>query len=110
MRIVLACLLGGLLGHPTNATAAFVAVGAGLDSCATWTADRQVPAAGPALQDEQWVVGFLTGIADGGLIDADPMRGVDAQAVWAWIDNYCRANPLDKILRAAEAFYQAHPH
>ena len=109
MKIVLACLVAGLLGHPERALA-FVAAGAGLDSCDTWTVDRQLPRGGPALLDEQWVVGFLTGLADGGLIDADPMRGVDAQAVWAWIDNYCHAHPSDNVLEAAEAFYQAHPH
>ena len=110
MRIVLACLVVGLLGYQTNAPAAFVEIGAGLDSCGTWTADRRSPGGSAALQDEQWVLGFLTGAADIGPIDADPMRDVDAHAIWAWIDNYCRAKPLDKIIKAAEAFYRAHPH
>jgi muramidase (phage lysozyme) len=35
--------------------------------------------------------------------------GVDAEGVWAWIDNYCRANPIKNIGDAAAAFYLAHP-
>jgi hypothetical protein len=38
------------------------------------------------------------------------LNGVDAQGVWAWIDNYCHANPLDEVSGAAEAFVNAHPH
>ena len=52
---------------------------------------------------EQWLLGFLTGTADlaatPGVIEPgklDPLRGVDAEAVWAWVDNYCHAHPLAK--------------
>jgi hypothetical protein len=111
MRIVLACLviLGCLLGQPENASA-FTLIGAGVDSCGTWTADRRHPSGSPALQDGEWVLGFLSGIGYEGAASIDPLQGVDAQAVLAWVDNYCQVNPLDKISDAAKAFYKAHPH
>jgi hypothetical protein len=88
--------------------------GAGTVSCGTWTADRRYPNSVPALQDAQWVLGFLSGI--GFLEDADkngeinPLRGVNAEAVWAWIDNYCHGNPLDLVVEAAVAFSRFHRH
>ncbi len=39
----------------------------------------------------------------------DPLRGVDAEGVWAWIDNYCHTHPLEMIERAGTEFVSAHP-
>jgi hypothetical protein len=86
---------------------AFLIIGAGVDSCRTWIDDRSQRNAG-SLQDEQWVLGLLSGVA---LADAsDPLKGMDTQGVWAWIDNYCRAHPIETIAHAAESFTLAHPH
>ena len=110
MRIALACLVVaiGLLGQPRH-TSGFMVIGSGVRSCGAWTADRRYPDSIAALMDEQWILGFLTGSGDATPGDADPLHGVDAEAVWAWVDNYCRANPLDKIIRAGEAFFREHP-
>ncbi len=110
MRIVLACLMVGvgLVGEPRHASA-FMVIGTGLESCGTWTANRRYPNSIAAVMDEQWILGFLAGVGDAIPSDADPLRGVDAQAVWAWVDNYCHANPLDQIIRAGEAIFRAHP-
>lgn len=100
---------------------AYALVGSGLVSCGTWTADRRAyERPGPAthssqseLQDAAWVVGFLSGIGFMGELSnngADPLDNVDAEGVWAWIDNYCQAHPIDNIATAAEAFYFTHPH
>jgi hypothetical protein len=59
------------------------------------------------------VLGFLSGIGYEGGEDVDPLHGMDAKgvwAVWAWIDNYCQAYPLEAITTAAKAFDRAHPH
>lgn len=110
MRIVLLCLVAvGLIVGPRTGKA-YVMIGAGVDSCGTWTADRRSPNSAAALQDGQWVLGFLSGIGYEGRDDVDPLQGLDAQAVWAWTDNYCRAEPLLNISDAAKAFYKAHPH
>jgi hypothetical protein len=83
-------------------------IGAGLDSCGTWTFERRTPSLAGALQDGQWVLGFLSAVGFAGALD--PLRGVDARGVWAWIDNYCQANPLKNLTDAAIAFMSAHPH
>jgi hypothetical protein len=95
--------------------------GAGSGSCGEWVADRAsfragsplTASSGRALQSMQWVMGFLSGIGFMGQMDnsrADPLEAVDAQGVWTWIDDYCRANPTAAIARASAAFYYAHPH
>jgi hypothetical protein len=81
-------------------------IGSGTISCGTWTASRRE---GRALLPEQWILGFLSGIgyeSEGG---DNPLNGVDANAVWAWMDNYCRANPLDDVAKAGAAFVAIHP-
>ena len=110
MRYILVCLaLSGLVGGAVPA-GAYNLIGAGTDSCGTWLRDHHRHDTDAAHQDDQWVLGFLSGIgfvADKG---DNPLNGVDADAVWAWIGNYCRANPLVSINGAATAFYKAHPH
>ncbi len=52
------------------------------------------------------MLGYLSGLqaatnVTGGL-RLDPLAGTsDAQGVWAWIDNFCRLNPLETIEWAA---------
>jgi hypothetical protein len=111
MRIVLACLVVMTdLSASSNRAAAFSLIGPGVASCGTWTAHRRNQGAVPSLADQAWVVGFLSGIGYVGRNAADPLNDVDAEAVWAWVDNYCKVNPLDTIAKAAEEFYWAHPH
>ena len=39
----------------------------------------------------------------------DPLQGLDGFAVWAWMDNYCRVNPLHEVANRAESFIYQHP-
>lgn len=81
--------------------------GLGTRSCGGWTEDRKANAF-DATNDQSWVMGFLSGVAlTGG--DYNPLNNTDALGVWAWIDNYCQANPLDEIYQAGEAFVKFHP-
>jgi hypothetical protein len=59
------------------------------------------------LGGEAWVLGFSSGVGSVGF--ENPLRGVDAQGVGGWIDNYCQAHPLDVIAKAASAFVSAYP-
>jgi hypothetical protein len=61
------------------------------------------------MTDGSWVLGFLSGV---GYIngDYDPLRGLDANAVEAWLDHYCQAHPSEKLSEAAAAFIAEHPH
>jgi hypothetical protein len=57
------------------------------------------------------VLGFLSGVAyQGAQNGIDPLRGVDAKGVAAWLDAHCRSHPRQKLVHAAEAFVQEHTH
>jgi hypothetical protein len=119
MRIfLLLTVLIVLLTTSAAEVRAYQMIGSGTFSCGSWTASRsayKIP--GPptrgfqvALQDQAWVLGFLSGIGFVAANDDNPLDGVDADGVWAWIDNYCQAHPIENVQQAAAAFYLAHPH
>ena len=59
----------------------------------------------------QWVAGYLSGanVEAGANVDAtepEALIGTDFDGLMAWIDNYCQANPLDKVVEAAQALLQ----
>jgi hypothetical protein len=86
----------------------FLAAGAGVGSCGTWTTDRRYPNSASALIDASWVLGFLSGIGYAG-IGVNPLNKMDYQGIAAWIDDYCHDHPIDPIARAAAAFAEMHP-
>ena len=73
--------------------------GEGLTSCGTWTQARQAGTVKAGLA-AQWVAGWLSGRnrQDG---SPDFLVGTDFDGLMAWIDNYCRSNPLDSVGTAA---------
>jgi hypothetical protein len=95
-----------LMTDGTLEAEAYTSIGAGAESCGAWTSARHTR----SFQVMQWALGFLSGVGFVGRDSADPLRGMDAEGVWAWIDNYCQANPIKDVVDAAEAFYDAHPH
>ena len=104
--LLLATVLG-LCATPEASADTGIIIGAGLDSCGIWTAERR-DRSFTAGHYTQWVVGYLSGAASWGH-DLDPMKGLDAQAVWSWMDNYCQEHPLATIVEAATAFVKEHP-
>jgi hypothetical protein len=111
IRPLLTCvIIAILMSSSAEAQMMTYMIGAGMDSCGTWTADRRNPRSSDAQQDQQWVLGFLSGIGYQGDINLNPLNGMDANGVLAWIDNYCQAHPIDKIKEAAAMFRFAHPH
>ena len=109
MRVLCVLLALGFVPLGT-AKADYSALGTGNSSCGTWMTQRHAAHSGSRPAYEQWVLGFLSGIGYTRENDADPLNGVDAFGVWAWIDNYCQTHPIDHIADAAAAFYHAHPH
>ncbi len=101
--VVCAMLLGG-----AAAPGDYSLIGVGTNSCGAWTSDRSSQFPHLAIAEEQWVLGFLSGMGFEASGKDDPLNGVDAQGVWAWLDNYCHANPLEPISRAAAAFSFVH--
>src|SRR4051812_14663298 len=102
--LILSVLILGLMSDVTEAEA-YMLIGPGLSSCGTWTTYRRAYQPGgsatsghaQALENMQWVLGFLSGIGFVGEHDDDPLKGIDGEGVWAWIDNYCREHPIDLI-------------
>jgi hypothetical protein len=100
--LILAAVL--MIGGDVAAARTYVAIGAGIDSCGIWTPNRRKYAperpvtqgSQSVLQRAQWCLGFLSDVGFmGGGDDVDPLNKMDAQGVLAWIDNYCRANPIN---------------
>jgi hypothetical protein len=51
----------------------------------------------------QWVAGYLSAANNVAFVNdkEDVLKGSDFDGLMAWIDNYCRANPLDTVEKAA---------
>jgi hypothetical protein len=103
MRFLLPIALAVALISSAKASDYAIA-GGGLSLCGAWTTarrDRQ------AIGFEEWVAGFLSGFGDLAasvpIPEMDPLRGLNTQTVRAWVDNYCQAHPLERIVQAAEA-------
>jgi|SRR6266487_4038328 hypothetical protein len=76
-------------------------IGYGLESCGEWTYVRRTENATNLLY-ASWALGYLSGVnaANENFTKKDLLERQDARGLLAWMDNYCRANPLDKIGKA----------
>ena len=72
-------------------------------TCGTWTAERK--SSTQWLSAGNWVLGFMSGPASA--LDRDLLGGLDSEAVMGWMDNYCRAHPLDQIAVGATRLLEA---
>jgi hypothetical protein len=84
-------------------------VGAGATTCGAWSANRRSNSQVWYVQNG-WVLGFLSGVGFMGGGVTNPLRGLDADAVAGWLDNHCKAHPLENLATAAAAFVAEHPH
>jgi hypothetical protein len=113
----LAFVMALLVAGTANAGDVHV-LGVGGRSCGTWTAERSksdtpnpdIPGSDGALAESAWVFGFLSGIGFVAQNGDDPVDDTDADAALSWVDDWCRAHPVDTIADAAATFYFAHPH
>lgn len=106
MRIAI-CLLVLCMAEPAWGQATKPMMGPGAKaSCGVWLEDRKHP--GKWLDLGGWALGFLTGV---GMYrpDLNPLNGIDVPAVDAWLDKYCRKNPLTPFYQALHAFVAEHP-
>jgi hypothetical protein len=97
-----------LLLLPSHA-AGYTMLGSGGASCEAWLATRRAPRGLDAAMQQQWLLGFLSGIGSMVLGELDPLRRLDADAVYAWLDGYCSNRPAESIEAAARVFIQEHP-
>lgn len=80
-----------------------ITMGNGSQTCAIWSAHT-----GYAREaDKQWLAGFVTGLDYGVSIFSQSLfRGEDdPERFVAFVDNYYRDNPQDKVAQAAQALY-----
>jgi hypothetical protein len=113
-RILLA-LLALVFCFQAEAKEGWEAFGVGTKSCAEWTraeAERRPISSGGIMLTEmgsditaqtQWITGFLTAYNYYQSATPNVAEGTDINGVFARIDTYCAAHPLDPIARAAIA-------
>jgi hypothetical protein len=80
--------------------------GAGVFGCGLWVEARQTDSGTGAVsglqQMENWILGYLSAVARKS--DKDFLKEVDAKAIFQWMDGYCKANALSKLVgHGAEA-------
>lgn len=75
--------------------------GFGTHSCGQWLEERGKNS-DSSRYHQVWVLGFISGT--GVILEANNInqRKTDAHAVMAYVDKYCRENPLDDIQRASQ--------
>lgn len=103
----LMALIAGTLAVSESAVG-YTSMGSGATSCEAWVTARHSATPEKAAR-EQWVVGFLSGIGSMVLGELDPLHGLDAGAVYGWVDRYCGDHPAETIETAARVFIQEHP-
>jgi hypothetical protein len=75
-----------------------VFIGQGSNSCGSWVSARETRST-PRGLNSQWALGFLSGV-NVETTDPDILIGTDFDGLMAWIDNYCKANPLTPLVTA----------
>jgi hypothetical protein len=73
----------------------YTVYGAGTESCGKWLAEKNVLLRNTTVN---WLLGYVT--AMGTWV---PLSHTDSDAMAAWVDKYCRENPLKGVSEAAAA-------
>ena len=76
-------------------------IGEGGKSCGTWVAERKGDS---HVLLATWVLGYLSGRASSE--NSSALSTTDLNAIIAWMDNYCAANPLDYITDGTNRLHQ----
>ena len=79
-------------------------IGQGANSCWAWTRSHEAKAATQGLYT-QWVAGFVSGL-NWNTDDPDILTEMDFDGLMAWVDNYCKTNPLAKVTTGAAMLVQ----
>ena len=76
-------------------------IGEGNQSCATWLKERQSNSVHARLQ-ETWLLGYITGHSWGDKSKPDFLFEANIDVMVAWVDEYCRLNPQNDLVNAAD--------
>jgi len=75
-------------------------------SCGTWLEERRTQRYS---ESGSWSLGYLTGVSMN--VDVgNPLRAVDSNGVFYWLDNWCRGEATTLFVNALDAFIVAHRH
>lgn len=88
MREKVLLILAAVLCLPSIASSVTMFHGVGATSCGAWTTVRPN---GDFYTRGQWALGFLSAAGFYGF----NIRGSDSAAIFAYLDKYCLANPLE---------------
>ena len=78
-------------------------LGQGNHSCGQWLQERPRGNFNSYLM-QAWLLGYVTSVNANVLEkDSDITSRTDSDGLFAWVDRYCTANPLDRLSRAAAA-------
>jgi hypothetical protein len=102
IRFIFFLVLSLLITVQAYATDTAVTVGAGSVSCGYWIEVRSQTSLHHQLR--QWVFGFISGF--NWYTEGRQAIAQDQAAVVAFIDQYCKNNPLDSLSLAAAAIVQ----
>ena len=76
-------------------------IGAGFNTCEIWTESRQGNDLVLRTAVMSWAQGYISGVNTTNLQSIDILKDNGDYEDWfTWIDNYCKANPLDTISAA----------
>ena len=104
MRGVLAAIAAAILlttaWRPSPAADRVTVMGYGTNTCGAFVSVK------PGTAEEEaylaWLGGFLSGAnVWNPLTREDVLKGIDLPAVKVWMQNYCRANPLETVFTGA---------
>ena len=98
-----------LAGASASATAEIsdrgrLGIGQGANSCWAWTRSQEAKASAQGLY-AQWVAGFVSGV-NWDTDEPDILAEMDVDGLVAWVDSYCKANPLAKVTTGAAMLVQ----
>lgn len=89
------------IGFSTNSNAVAI-IGSSDTGCGLWIKNRvnqqtnqQTSINVNAIGAENWIIGYLSGIAV--ITNSDFLIGVEAESIYLWMDKYCQKNPLNQI-------------
>lgn len=72
-------------------------------SCSEWTIDRDKASAAIIAKElfpvinvgkESWLMGYISGLTSGVYFEKNPLRAIDGETIFVWMDGYCSKNPI----------------
>jgi hypothetical protein len=76
----------------------YIVLGQGTVSCGNWTSERKKQRAWTV---QSWALGYISAVNERAAFGIrDVTDGTDSEGVFAWIDNWCKDNPLENVSRA----------